>query len=181
MTHRQRRIFNRHAAKKRYRVKLVERTRDMIETSPGVYKGINLDTVVSVIGFTNLQEMGDFLRGNPAPKGLIYDFRGQDLGGADFSGAKLRDADFTNCPLKRASFQNADLTETVFSGADLRKADFSQADMTQATMHDAWLGGAKFSRTVVTNVNFYHTKDKPGLFQRRGMIDKRPRRGSLGL
>lgn len=181
MTDRKRHIFNRHAAKKRYRLKLVERTRDMVQTSPGVYRGVNLDTVVSVIGFASLKEMGDYLRGNPPPKGLIYDFRGLNLSGANFSGAKLRDADFTNCPLKGVSFKQADLTETVFAGADLRRADFTGADMTHATLHDAHIGGARFHQTCVKDVNFHHTKEKPGFFQRRGMLEKRPKQRLITL
>lgn len=181
MTRRQSLIFNRHAAKKRYRLKLVERTRDMIQTTPGVYRGINVDTVVSVIGFASLKEMGDFLRGNPAPKGLLYDFRGLDLSGADFSGAKLRDADFTNCPMRGVRLNRADLNETVFSGADLRKADFSHADMTHAILHDAHIKGARFDHTCVKDVNFHHTKEQPGFMQRRGMLEKRPRQRIITL
>ena len=54
----------------------------------------------------------------------------------------------------------------------MRKADFRNTNMTRVKVYKASIRGATFGETRVTGTNFYHTREKPGFFQKRGMLQE---------
>jgi hypothetical protein len=94
---------------------------------------------------------------------VIPDLSGADLTGTDLSGANLRQVKLINTNLNGARLDGADLTDaflfkTTLQGSSLRDAALEQAQLIGVELAQADCAGARFSGTIVANMDLREAK-----------------------